>query len=37
VEISALILGIPGDALAVVLGLVMFALLFALLEGIDRI
>jgi hypothetical protein len=34
---SALILGLPGDLIAVVLGVVMFALLFLLLEGIDRI
>jgi len=33
----ALILGLPGDVIAVVLGIVMFGLLFLLLEGIDRI
>jgi hypothetical protein len=37
VPVSALILGLPGDVIAVVLGVVMFALLFLLLEGIDRI
>lgn len=37
VPVSALILGVPGDAIAVVLGLLMFGLLFLLLEGIDRI
>jgi hypothetical protein len=34
---TALILGLPGDVIAVILGLVMFGLLLALLEGIDRI
>ncbi len=29
--------GIPGDALAVVLAVVVFALLLLLLEGLDRI
>jgi hypothetical protein len=33
----ALILGLPGDVIAVVLGIVMFAVLLLLLEGIDRI
>jgi hypothetical protein len=37
VSTSALILGIPGDAIAVILGIAMFGLLFLLLEGIDRI
>jgi hypothetical protein len=35
--VFALIAGLPGDAIAVVLGLLGFALLFLLLEGIDRI
>lgn len=34
---TATILGLPGDALAVVLAVVMFALLLLLLEGLDRI
>ena len=33
----AALLGSPGDAVAVVLAVVMFALLFLLLEGLDRI
>jgi len=33
----ASISGIAGDAAAVVLGLLIFAVLLALLEGIDRI
>jgi hypothetical protein len=33
----ASISGIAGDAVAVVLGLVIFGVLFLLLEGIDRI
>ena len=33
----ALILGLPGDVIAAVLGIVMFAVLLLLLEGIDRI
>jgi len=33
----ASISGIAGDAVAVVLGLLIFAVLLALLEGIDRI
>jgi hypothetical protein len=37
VAITALIAGIPGDALAVVLGLIAFGVLLLLLEGIDRI
>jgi hypothetical protein len=37
VPVSALILGLPGDVIAIVLGIVMFGLLFLLLEGIDRI
>jgi hypothetical protein len=37
VAITALIAGIPGDALAIVLGVLAFALLFLVLEGIDRI
>jgi hypothetical protein len=37
VPASALILGLPGDVIAVVLGVLMFGLLFLLLEGIDRI
>jgi hypothetical protein len=32
----ATFLGLPGDAVAVVLGILMFALLLLLLEGIDR-
>ncbi len=35
--ITALIAGIPGDVLAIVLGVLAFGLLFVLLEGIDRI
>jgi hypothetical protein len=34
---TATLLGIPGDVVAVVLGVLMFALLLALLEGLDRI
>jgi hypothetical protein len=37
VDTLALILGLPGDVIAVVLGIVMFAVLFLLLEGIDRV
>jgi hypothetical protein len=37
VPVNALILGLPGDVIAVVLGVLMFGLLFLLLEGIDRI
>jgi hypothetical protein len=37
VLLIASITGIAGDAVAVVLGLVIFGLLFLLLEGIDRI
>jgi hypothetical protein len=37
VTIFALILGAPGDLVAVVLGLLAFALLLVLLEGIDRV
>jgi hypothetical protein len=33
----ALIAGIPGDAVAVILGLIGFGVLYLLLEGIDRI
>jgi hypothetical protein len=33
----ALIAGLPGDAIAVILGLLGFAVLYLLLEGIDRI
>jgi hypothetical protein len=37
VAISALILGAPGDVIAIVLGLLAFGLLLALLDGIGRI
>jgi hypothetical protein len=37
VLLSATFLGLPGDAVAVLLGCLMFALLGLLLEGIDRI
>ena len=33
----AAFLGLPGDVLAVVLGLVMFAVLWLLIDGLDRI
>ena len=35
--VCAALLAIPGDAVGVVLGVVMFALLLLLLEGLDRI
>jgi hypothetical protein len=35
--VIASIAGIPGDAVGIVLGLLVFGLLLLLLEGIDRI
>jgi hypothetical protein len=35
--IPAALLGIPGDALGVLLGVCMFAILLCLIEGIDRV
>ena len=35
--VLAALLGIPGDVLAIVLGVVMFAILWLLIEGLDRI
>jgi hypothetical protein len=37
VILAATFLGLPGDAIAVLLGVLMFALLLLLLEGIDRV
>jgi hypothetical protein len=37
VPLIATISGVAGDLVAVVLGLLIFAVLFLLLEGIDRI
>jgi hypothetical protein len=35
--ITGAILGIPGDVLAIVLGLLVFAVLYLLVEGLDRV
>ncbi|MGI8802213.1 MAG: hypothetical protein ACR2KV_08580 [Solirubrobacteraceae bacterium] len=37
VLVTATFLGIPGDAVAVLLGVVMFLVLLLLLEGVDRV
>jgi hypothetical protein len=37
VIVSATLLGIPGDVVAVLLGILLFAILLVLIEGIDRV